>query len=192
VTIKNVEPVELRCYLSGKILTNTEVVFLTVSPDGVLIIDLTKELPGKHMYLECKRNVVDLAIERGILEKFFGENVNIPTDFAERIFVLLRKKALELICIAKKSGILTFGFEKVSAALRAGDAECILYASDCKGSRKKKTALNAGAIRIISIFTCLELGKVVGRNRVVYVAILKGNVNMIKILMSVITRVQNF
>lgn len=190
IKVKDLE--ELYCHLSGKPITKEEAMFITSSPGNTLIVDLSKELPGKHLCLECKRKVIELAIKQDILKKFFGEDLNIPTDFAEKIFVLLRKKATDLLCLAKKSGSLTFGFEKVMAALKAGESDFILHASDGKEGGKQKTGLNAGAVRIFSVFTSLELGKIIGRNRVVHIAILKGNANMIKSLVVAITRVQNF
>ena len=68
--------------MSGKSLSGGEAVFFTISPDNVLMMDMNRRLPGKHICLECKREVIGLAIGRNILAGFFGEDLIIPDDFA--------------------------------------------------------------------------------------------------------------
>jgi len=185
-------PEVLICNFSGKQITQDEAIFLTSSPDGVLIIDLNRDLPAKHICFECKRVVLEASIKQGILAEFFGSNLKIPTDFVEKAHVLLKNKAINMLCLARKSGVLVFGFEKVLSAVNASEAEFLLHAIDGKEDGKQKTALNAGAIRIFSVFNAKELGGVIGRERIVHIAVLKGNVKMSLRLASLIVKVQAF
>lgn len=180
------------CALGKKALVQEDALFITCAPSGVLVLDLNKELPGRHICLECKSSVIEAAFEQGLFRQFFGESVIIPENFVDVVLATLQKKAVGLLCIAKKAGILTFGFEKIRAALLKSEVEFVLHAIDGKPGGKQKTGLNAGAAKVFSVFTSAQLGKVVGRKRVVHMAILKGNVSLSRMLVENITKIGGF
>ncbi len=183
---------DLQCALTGKSLVIGEAVFLTISPDAVLLVDLNKELPGKHICLECKKEVVERAIKQGILQDVFGVDIQIPTGFAEKILLRLHKKAYDMLCMAKKSGALVHGLEKVMTALKADKCDFILQASDGTEGGKQKAGLNSWNLRIFSVFTSAELGRVTGKEKVVHMAVLKNNANMSASLSALMARIENF
>lgn len=182
----------LHCAVSNKELSLDEGVFLTVSPEGLLIVDLRKELPSAHIFLECRREVIDVALAAGILQKTFGENLKIPDCFVDKVLETLQKQVVNMLCMARKSGLLVFGFEKVSEAIEKGVVDFILRASDSKSAAQNQSGLNAGFLRICGVFKSIELGGVVGRGRVVHMAVLKGNIKLSKKLIAIITKIENF
>ena len=183
---------DLQCALSGKSITLNEAVFFVKSPDNTLIADLNKELPGTHVCLECNEKVIAQAIEKDLFQGVLGKDLNIPGNFVDRVALLLRKKALEMLCMAKKSGLLIFGFEKVMSALKEENCDFILQASDGSVGGKNKTGLNAGNIHVCGVFTSEELGSVIGRSKVVHVMLLKGNISMSSTLAALIKRIESF
>ena len=78
---KTKEPIELHCQLSGKLLTTEEAIFIVLAPDGTVMFDLNKELPGKHLCLESKESVIENAVKQGVIESFYSENSKIPNNF---------------------------------------------------------------------------------------------------------------
>ena len=184
--------VGLSCHFSGKALREDEALFLTCSPDGVLIVDLKNNLPAEHICIEGRGSVVQKVIKCGVLQDFFGKSLKIPPDFVERIHGLLKSNAINMLCLARKSGVIIFGFEKVLAALNAGEVEFLLQAIDGKKSGKEKTRLNAGDVRIFSVFNSEELGGVIRRQRVVHMAVLSGNPNLSRSILSLITKIRDF
>ena len=131
----------LRCLISNKELSSGEELFLTISPDETLMVDLNKELPSKHICLECRGQVIDKALGLGVFQDAFGKDLKIPTDFANKVLLLLHKKAQNMLCMARKSGLLVLGFEKVNGAIKAGEADFILKASDGKSDASKSKIL---------------------------------------------------
>lgn len=182
----------LHCALSGKELSLGEEVFFAASPDGILIVDINKELPSKHVCIECRFDAINKAVESGIFQDAFGGDLKIPPDFADKILLLLHKKGQGMLSMARKSGLLVFGYEKVNASIKAGDADFILKASDGKSDTKHKTGLNAGFLRISGVFTSIELGGVIGRGRVVHMAVLKGNIKLSEKIAAILTKIENF
>ncbi len=187
------EPSEaLHCQLTGRQISKEEAIFLTASPDGVLMVDLNRDLPSEHACFECRRTILEEAVKNGVMQDFFGLNLKIPNDFVGSAYSLLKNKAINALCLARKSGILIAGFEKVLSALKAGEAEFLVRAVDDAEGRKQKNALNAGNLRIFSVLNAQELGGVFGRERIVHTAVLKGNISMSSCVLSLIAKVQNF
>lgn len=188
---KHKDTQELYCSVSGKLLTGEEVLFLTSSPENILMLDINKQLPSAHLCIECKREVIELAVQSKILQEFFGTDLTIPINFCEKLGEQLRKKLIELLCLARKSGFIVFGFDKVTEAFKTGKCDFLLRATDSKNVPQKKDT-DTALTKIFAVLTSFELGKIIGRNKVVHMAMLKGNAKMSKSILELIAKVNNF
>jgi len=75
-------------------------------------------------------------------------------------------KALNLLGIARKAGLLAVGGDAVAAAARSGKAKLVLSATDSSGSARVRAKLNAkacGAVYLAALYTKFELGQIAGR-----------------------------
>ena len=84
-----------------------------------------------------------------------------------------------MISLCNRAGLVTSGFEKVSAQLAKGSVAAVLIASDAAEDGKNKIALKARAAgaepKILTIFTREDLSLALGRTNVVHAAVRKGD-----------------
>ena len=75
-------------------------------------------------------------------------------------------KALTLLGIAKKAGLLAVGGDAVAAAARSGIARLVLSAADSSTGARIRAGMNAkacGAVYLSALYTKFELGQIAGR-----------------------------
>src|SRR3954465_8641548 len=91
-------------------------------PDGVAVPDLARKLPGRGLWVAADRVSVETAARKGLFSRAAKMKVAAPADLADRVDALLRRRLLDGLGLAKRAGALTFGYEKVRAAVQGGKA----------------------------------------------------------------------
>ena len=183
------EQVERKCILDGSIKPISELLRF-VELDNALLPDFNKKLPGKGIYVSCNRLSLIKAIEKKIFHKVSRHNLKIAENFVEMVEKLLKQKALEMINMARKSGILITGFEKVREAIKNNNVEFLIEASDAAADGKEKVELLAKTIEIFNLFSIDELDKTLNKVNTVHLAVIKDN--MSKRVYQDLKRYQNF
>jgi predicted RNA-binding protein YlxR (DUF448 family) len=149
-----------------------------VAPDGGVVLDLAGKLPGRGLWLLPRRDMIDRACERRLFARAARAPVNMPGDLAEQVVRALRQRCLDLIGLARRGGLVTAGFEKVKSRLAAGRAAALIQAVDAApGGRRKLSALAGSVVPglpVVEVFTAVELGRVLGRDAAVHVALAPG------------------
>jgi len=98
----------------------------------------------------------------------------VPDDLAERIEMLLAGRVMDLIGLARRSGNVISGFEKVRAFLKEGRKGLLLAAGDgTRGGRDKLLALSSDHTEL-DLLGSAELGQALGREQVVHAIIASG------------------
>ena len=101
-----------------------------------------------------------------------------PEDLADLVERLLAARLLAALGLARKAGDLTFGFERVLAAINSGRAAWLVEASDgAEDGRRKLLAAARKASpppRLCMAFTSGELGLALGVGNVIHTAFLAG------------------
>jgi predicted RNA-binding protein YlxR (DUF448 family) len=143
-----------------------------VSPDEVVVPDLEEKLPGRGLWLTASRDILEKACAENSFSKAARRNLTVPADFPSRITQLLNRRCLDLIGLARKSGVALAGFEKVRAALETGDVALMIAASDGADDGREKLARRADGLVTLALWTADQLGMPFGRDRVVHAAIL--------------------
>jgi predicted RNA-binding protein YlxR (DUF448 family) len=153
-----------------------------VDPDGVVVADLKRRLPGRGVWVTASRPVLADAVKRGAFKRGFRGDVQVPADLVDRVEERLSAAALDALSIAHKAGRVALGFAKVEAAAGEGKAVALVHAAEARndGIRKIAQAL-ASADRAtrnetaqIRIFTSAQLDLALGRSNVVHAALLAG------------------
>ncbi len=159
-----------RCIVSGTVLPKESLMRFVVAPDGTVVPDLEKTLPGRGLWLSPRRDMIETAVTKRAFARAARRKVEVPPDLADRIDLLMRRKFLSLLGLARRSGAVTAGFDKVRALLKdqRQGAAVLLEASDGAEDGRGKIRALAPGLPVIDLFTAAELGGALGRDIVVH------------------------
>ncbi|MEM7774659.1 MAG: RNA-binding protein [Pseudomonadota bacterium] len=149
-------------------------------PDGAVVPDLARKLPGRGVWVGCRAALVEKAVRSKAFAKAFRAPVTPPADLVDLIDRLLRKRAIEALSLANKAGAVVAGHTKVNAAIEAGRAAVLLQAVDAAPQTRarlfrKFEATNRDLERdgkSIDVLTISELSLALGRENVVHAALI--------------------
>jgi hypothetical protein len=169
---------ERRDIVSGGVMDEAGLIRFVAGPDGAVVPDLARKLPGRGLWVASDRASVETAARKGLFSRAAKAKVTAPRDLADQVEVLLKRRLLSGLGLARRAGELTSGFEKVSAAIEAGRAAWLIEASDgaADGRRKLwgKTRKQAPPTPIFGLFSAEELGLALGAENVIHTAFLAG------------------
>jgi len=161
-----------------------ELIRFVVSPQGEVIPDLKRKLPGRGMWISASRRTVAEAVRRHQFSRGFKRDVRVAATLPADTEALLARSAAEALAMAAKAGQVVSGFAKVEGLLEQGRAEALIHASDgaADGIRKLdaiagQRSRNIGESRdfpIVTVLTSAELDLALGRSNVIHAALLAG------------------
>ncbi|HET6618962.1 MAG TPA: RNA-binding protein [Dongiaceae bacterium] len=164
-----------RCIVTRQALEKPALVRFVVDPDGRVTPDLKERLPGRGLWVTANRAVLDQAVAKNAFSKAARQPVKMDRDLAGRVAALAKREVAEVLGLARKSGQLVAGFEKVEAALRAGKVRVLVAASDgAEDGRGKLARLAGSGVEICAPLTAAELAQALGREHAVHAAIKAG------------------
>jgi len=157
------------CIATGEELPPERMIRFVVGPDGEIVPDLARKLPGRGMWLKAERALVEQAVERKLFSKAAKASVKASADLADRIERLLLDGVLADIGRARRAGRAVAGFVKVEQAIGRQKAGLLVIAMEAQGDGVSK--LRATGLPIERLADAQALGSVFGRDQAVYVAI---------------------
>jgi hypothetical protein len=159
-------------------MDEARLVRFVAGPDGAVVPDIARKLPGRGLWVAARREAVETAARKGLFARAAKAPLKAPGDLAGQVDQLLRGRLLAALGLARKAGDLTFGYEKVLAAIAAGRAAWLIEASDgsLEGRRKLLAAVRRSAAppRFLAEFSSSELGLALGAPNVIHTAFLAG------------------
>ena len=169
---------ERRDIVSGEVMAEARLIRFVADPDGQAVPDLARKLPGRGMWVAADRTSVETAAKRGLFARSAKAKVTAPKDLADEVARLLRSRLLSGLGLAKRSGELTSGFEKVAATIASGKAAWLIEASDGAADGRRKilqvVRRQSPAPGVFGLFSAEELGLALGRENVIHTAFLAG------------------
>ncbi len=162
-----------RCAVTGEIRPKDELLRFVVAPDGTVVADIAGRLPGRGIWLCARRDVVNTAVAKRTFARAARRPAIAPADLADRIEVLLIRRCLEAIGLARRAGRAVCGFEKVRAEFKAHRSALLVEARDGGTDGDRMRALATG-VPVVQVLDAAELGPVFGRDRAVHVAMAPG------------------
>jgi len=149
-----------------------------LGPDGTIVPDLARRLPGRGVWVAATRDAVLAAVRQKAFARSLKQPVTVPEDLAGLIERLMAKRLGEAISIANKAGLLTTGSTKVDELIARGQAVVLIHAADgspdgrAKLDRKFKAIVGAeaAAAGTVDEFAGHELDLAIGRSNVVHAA----------------------
>lgn len=167
-----------RCIVTGEVRPKAELLRFVVGPDGAVVPDIEGRLPGRGLWLSPGRDMVEAARVRNLFAKAARRKLDVPADLADRVDGLLVRRCLDLLGLARRAGRSVAGYEKVAAWVASGRAALLFQAADgAEGGRRKLRAQARKADRsvpVIELFTAQELGRALGGDAWVHVAVAPG------------------
>jgi predicted RNA-binding protein YlxR (DUF448 family) len=168
------------CAATGAVRPVDEMIRFVVAPDGTVVPDLKRRLPGRGLWITATAPALRNALARKAFAKGFKRQVQIAADFVETTERLLERATLDALAIAHKAGVIAIGFGKVEAALARDRVVALIHAADAAadGVRKLDAALrqrpDSGNIDVIGLFASEQLNLALGRSNVIHAALLAG------------------
>lgn len=154
------------------------------APDGTVVPDIRRKLPGRGVWIDGTRASVALAVKKRAFARALKADVTAPETLPDDVERLLRRAMLERLAMASKAGLVIQGFEKVREALKAGGVHGLLIASDAAADgRDKLLALAKSACHlhnnrtVVDVVSSAELEGTLGRERAVHVALTPGRLS---------------
>ena len=163
---------ERSCIVTREVKPKGELIRFVVGPGQVLVADLAGRLPGRGVYVTSSRLLIAEAIAKKLFARAAKEQVKIPEGFLQTVESQLLKRVAESLSLARKSGQVITGFEKVEKAVQKGEVEALIHVTDAGEDGIKKLRNYSGPI-----FTLLPrdlLSTVVGRENAVHAAVTYG------------------
>jgi predicted RNA-binding protein YlxR (DUF448 family) len=169
---------ERRDIVSGEVRDEAALIRFVAGPGGVVVPDLARKLPGRGLWVAADRASVEAAAKKNLFARAAKAKLSAPGDLATQVEMLLRRRLLAGLGLARKAGELTSGFEKVSQAIASQKVAWLIEASDgAYDGRRKLWAAARKQPRVPGLFgafTAAELGLALGAENVIHTAFLAG------------------
>jgi uncharacterized protein len=176
------------CAVTRQVRPIDELIRFVVSPQGEVMADLKRKLPGRGLWVAASRQVVAEAIRRHQFGKGFKRDVRVAPTLAADTEALLVRGAIEALAMVAKAGQVVAGFSKVEGVLAQRQArtsiQALIHASDgaADGIRKLDAIIrqNAGndeesrPFPVVTALTSEQLDLALGRSNVIHAALLAG------------------
>ncbi|MBO6540972.1 MAG: RNA-binding protein [Rhizobiaceae bacterium] len=149
-------------------------------PDGSVVPDIRRKLPGRGCWVTADRAHVDKAAGKNLFARALKTGVTVPSDLGQMVDGLLASAALGVMGLARKAGAVALGAAKVDGAVRTGNAAALLHAVEASedGVRKLAQARHATKtaggpdIPAFRLFSEAEMGLALGATNVIHAALL--------------------
>ena len=172
------------CAVTREVRPIDELIRFVVSPQGEVIPDLKRKLPGRGLWVSASHRAVAEAVRRNQFGKGFKRDLRVAPTLVADTEALLVRSVIEALAMAAKAGQAVSGFSKVQGALEQRQAEALLHASDgaVDGIRKLDAIVrqNAGIndespeFPVVTALTSEQLDLALGRSNVIHAALLAG------------------
>jgi uncharacterized protein len=176
------------CAVTRQVRPIDELIRFVVSPQGEVVPDLKRKLPGRGLWVSASRQAVAEAVRRNQFGKGFKREVRAAPMLATDTEALLVRSTVEALAMAAKAAQVVSGFSKVEDTLRQRQAhvqiQALIHASDGApdGIRKLDALVrqNAGIndesnpFPVVTALTSEQLDLALGRSNVIHAALLAG------------------
>jgi predicted RNA-binding protein YlxR (DUF448 family) len=163
------------CIVSRVVKPEDQLIRFARAPDGSVVPDLKRKLPGRGVWVSMDREVLAEAIKRKAFSRGFGVESKADPALLDQISTLLRKEMLSALSLTRRAGLGICGFMKVEEALVKGNVRVLLHASDGSVDGRQKLDRKAATNTLIwDLFSSGDLDLAFGRSNVIHAAVANG------------------
>jgi predicted RNA-binding protein YlxR (DUF448 family) len=149
-----------------------------LGPDGAIVPDLGRRLPGRGVWVEARRDKVAAAVRGRVFARSLRRPVIVAEDLPDQVERLMARRLGEAISLARKAGLLVTGFAKVEELIARGKAALLIHASDAgkdgvaRLSRRFEALVGCERATVATVIdlTGEQLDLAIGRSNVVHAA----------------------
>lgn len=189
------ELAERTCIVTREVRDPSELIRFVASPDGTVVPDLRRNLPGRGVWVTANKSCVEQAVSKALFARGLKTKVKADPNLPDLVEKLLLDAALGALGFARKAGQCITGAGKVDGLIRSGKAIAVIHATDGSedGLRKVGQAVHAaergfgGAdgdgresevrrkrMKIWRIFSSAQLNMALGATNVIHAALIDG------------------
>jgi predicted RNA-binding protein YlxR (DUF448 family) len=169
------EAPERTCAVTGLKGPPEAMIPFCLSPDGAVVPDIRRKLPGRGVWVSARSVIVDQAARRQVFSRGFKAKAQAPADLAALVDRLLEGETLQFLSIVNKAGLVVSGAFKVEEALRGGAILALINASEASKHGVAKLERLAGtSVARINLFSSGQLDLALGRANVIHAALREG------------------
>lgn len=155
-----------------------------LDPDRVLTPDLRQNLPGRGLYIRPDRALIEQAIQKRLFARSAKGVVHVPDAFLDRLEQLYKSSLLNLLGLAKKSGQLISGLDKIRDCCSSNQVSTskrppayLLEARDGGEDGRKRAIKLVGDLPVLYALTASEQGQALGRDNAVHIILSEGKLS---------------
>jgi uncharacterized protein len=166
---------ERKCIVTGETREEARLIRFVIGPDDMVVADLAAKLPGRGIWVTAERAI----LEKAAFSKAAKKKVTAPEGLADLVEGLIARRMTDDLGLARRSGMLTAGFDSVARAIDSAHPPSVLIeASDgAADGRRKLTNMAAARGRNLAVIDCLssaEISVALGRENVIHAALKSG------------------
>ena len=171
---------ERTCAVSREAMAPDALIRFVAAPDGEIVADLKRRLPGRGVWVTATRAMVEAAERRQVFARALEAGVQVAPGLAARVDAQLLQAATGALALARKAGALVGGFAKVEAALAGESVIALVHAAEAgeDGVAKLQAAARrrqgSAQLPVIRCFGGEQLDLAFGRTNVIHAALLAG------------------
>ena len=157
------------CIATGETGAPDRMIRFVVGPEGDVVPDLARRLPGRGLWVKAERAAVERAVAKNLFARAARASVKPAADLAERVERLLLERTLADLSRARRAGRAVAGFVRVEQMVGQRRAGLLVVADEADGDGLGK--LKASGLPIARLGDAAALGGIFGREQAVYVAV---------------------
>ena len=167
---------ERRDLVSHQVMDESRLIRFVAGPEGQVVPDLGRKLPGRGLWVEATRAAVDQAVRKNGFSRAAKTPLSAPADLSDMVERLLVRRCLDQLGLARREGVLISGFEKSAAAIRSGKAAWLVEAADGSADGRGKLLALAShqTARICGAFGADDLSLALGLENAIHAVLLAG------------------
>jgi predicted RNA-binding protein YlxR (DUF448 family) len=161
-----------------------DLIRFVAAPDGTVVPDLKRQLPGRGCWVSPDRAAVDKAVAKKLFSRALKAEVTAPADLGATVDRLLSAQLAGMMHMARKAAQFVTGSSKVDGAVRGGNALAVFHSRDAAadGVRKIDQARKAWHLGMetaeeipsFRLFGDAEMEELMGQNAFIHAAALAG------------------
>lgn len=127
------------CIVTRESGSPDELIRFVAAPDGTVIADLKRQLPGRGCWVKIDRSLVDKAVAKKLFARALKADVKADAALGETVGMLLAQQLMQMMNMARKAGQFVTGSAKVDAAVRSGAAIAVFHATNAAEDGVRKS-----------------------------------------------------
>lgn len=172
------------CIVTRQSGPTDDLIRFVAGPDGMVVPDLKRKLPGRGCWVTADRAIMEKAIAKNLFARALKTGVKVSPALCDEVERLLVIDLAGMMHMARKAGQFVSGSMKVDNAVRSGEALATFHAENAAsdGVRKINQARKAfhlmmetdAEIPSFRPFTVAEMDKHMGENAFIHATALAG------------------